>query len=220
MNETDITILKLSEAGRAALAKLAALDALCEQQTRTIALTSERAVKAEKDLAVARELLELRTAERDACRRNLDAARDDHDADAARMKEERDAATARAEKAEARANRWEAEAERTTGEVYEERIRDIADNVIGIQDPHAATVVLLDAIERRCSQERIGRLSAEKARDEVGIQLAAAQARLGLAERCAGYLRTAIADGVIIDARAIDALAALDTVPGDALERP
>ena len=48
MNETDITILKLSEAGRAALAKLAALDALCEQQTRTIALTSERAAKAEK----------------------------------------------------------------------------------------------------------------------------------------------------------------------------
>jgi DNA-directed RNA polymerase specialized sigma24 family protein len=43
MTETDIT-----EAGRAALAKLAALDALCEQQTRTIALTSERAIKAEK----------------------------------------------------------------------------------------------------------------------------------------------------------------------------
>ena len=49
MTETDITILSLSEAGRAALAKLAALDALCEQQTRTITLTSERAVKAEKE---------------------------------------------------------------------------------------------------------------------------------------------------------------------------
>jgi hypothetical protein len=42
-------VLKLSEAGRAALAKLAERDALCEQQTRTIALTSERAVKAEKE---------------------------------------------------------------------------------------------------------------------------------------------------------------------------
>jgi hypothetical protein len=43
MNETDIT-----EAGRAALAKLAALDALCEQQTRTIALTSEKVAALEK----------------------------------------------------------------------------------------------------------------------------------------------------------------------------
>jgi hypothetical protein len=59
--------------------------------------------------------------------------------------------------------------------------------------------------------------AAERARDEVGIQLAACQERLRLAERCAGHLRTAIADGVIIDARAIDALAALDAVPGDAL---
>jgi hypothetical protein len=49
MNETDITILSLSEAGRAALAKLAALDALCEQQTRTITLTSARAIMAEKE---------------------------------------------------------------------------------------------------------------------------------------------------------------------------
>jgi hypothetical protein len=57
------------------LAKLAALDALCEQQTRTIALTSERAVKAEKacdevgiQLAAAQARLRLAMAVVDAAR--------------------------------------------------------------------------------------------------------------------------------------------------------
>jgi hypothetical protein len=178
MNETDITILKLSEAGRAALAKLAALDALCEQQTRTITLTSERAIMAEKDLAVARELLELRTAERDACRRNLDAARDDHDADAARMKEERDAATARAEKAE------------------------------------AEVVKMEQANEDMAVSESYAIAEAIRSRDEVGIQYAAAQARLRLAMAVVDAAR-GVTDGPLSDA-----LRALDAVPGDALATP
>jgi hypothetical protein len=85
MNETDITILKLSEAGRAALAKLAALDALCEQQMRTIALTSERAVKAEKacdevgiQLAAAQARLRLAMAVVDAARDLMGTPRGEH----------------------------------------------------------------------------------------------------------------------------------------------
>lgn len=70
MTETDIT-----EAGRAALAKLAALDALCEQQTRTIALTSEKVAALEKardevgiQLAACQERLRLAMAVVDAAR--------------------------------------------------------------------------------------------------------------------------------------------------------
>lgn len=46
-------------------------------------------------------------------------------------------------------------------ETYEERIREIADHVLGIQPPDVATIVLLDAIERRCGEERIAARQAE-----------------------------------------------------------
>jgi hypothetical protein len=162
MNETDITILKLSEA----LAKIADLDALCTQQTRTINLTAERAAKAEAKL-------------------------DD--------------------------------LQRTAVDVYEERIREIADDVIGLVPRDTPTIVLLGAIERKCGEERIGRLAAERARDEVGIQLAAAQERLRLAMavvEAARWVRNYYRDGLGMPGpmgHLGQALAALDAVPGDAL---
>lgn len=203
----ETTHTDASEAVAALLARhgevLAMLDdvvALCEQQTRTIALTSERAVKAEKDLAVARELLELRTALLDACRRNLDAARDDHDADAARMKEERDAATARAEKAE------------------------------------AEVVKMEQANEDMAVSESYAIAEAIRSRDEVGIQLAAAQAEIARMKPVVREMRDiAEADcaysdgcpehawakhGVCVGCKARKSLAALDAVPGDVLATP
>jgi hypothetical protein len=132
---------------------------------------------------------------------DLDTARDDHDADAARLKEERDAAIARAEKAEA-------------------FVRDY-------QDDHRAVVAGECADdERHCScvphlRREIDQL--QRARDEVGIQLAAAQERLRLAMavvEAARWVRNYYRDGLGMPGpmgHLGQALAALDAVPGDAL---
>lgn len=48
-------------------------------------------------------------------------------------------------------------------ETYEARIRDIADHVLGIQDPTTPSIVLLDAIEREAGRRRIAQLQAEAA---------------------------------------------------------
>jgi len=61
-------------------------------------------------------------------------------------------------------------------------------------------------------------IAAERARDEVGIQLAAAQERIKALETVADAVRFAKAGG-LCNSQVVDAtLAALDTVPGDALE--
>jgi hypothetical protein len=63
---------------------------------------------------------------------------------------------------------------------------------------------------------------ASRQRDEVGIQLAAAQERLRLASVCVGVLRGALIGGGFTEHMrtvAREALRALDTVPGDALAR-
>ena len=75
----------------------------------------------------------------------------------------------------------------------------------------------IDTLRAQIAAEKARAEKAEAERDALGIQLAAQGERLRLAMACAGHLRTAIGDGVIIDARAVDALAALDAVPGDAL---
>ena len=155
------------------------------------------------------------------------------------------------------------ELQRTAVDVYEARIREIADDVMGLVPPHTPTVVLLDAIERRCNDERMERVAAERARDEavkdrlfaegerdaardglaeldrhwlakfaretsahsdaerardeVGIQLAAAQERIKALETVADAVRFAKAGG-LCNSQVVDAtLAALDTVQGDAL---
>lgn len=46
-------------------------------------------------------------------------------------------------------------------ETYEERIGDIADHVLGLVPPDTPTIVKLDAIERRCGEERIAARQAE-----------------------------------------------------------
>lgn len=46
-------------------------------------------------------------------------------------------------------------------ETYEERIGDIADHVLGLVPSGTPTVVKLDAIERRCGEERIAARQAE-----------------------------------------------------------
>lgn len=126
---------------------------------------------------------------------------------------ERDAAIAARDEAEA------------SLDVYEQRIREIADDVFGVQPAHGASVVLLDAIGRQCHRERIDRLAAERARDELGIQLAAAQERLRLADElyqaallhehcgCAHpFCRRCQCDRIVDEA-----VSAWHTVPGDAL---
>ena len=62
---------------------------------------------------------------------------------------------------------------------------------------------------------------AEQERDALGIQLVAAQERLRLTSVCVGVLRGALIGGGFTEhARNVarEALAALDTVPGDAKE--
>ena len=65
--------------------------------------------------------------------------------------------------------------------------------------------------------------AAIRARDEVGIQYAAAQAVIARQAKAIADVRTLRADGIMPDrvARAMDAiLLDLDTVPGDALAHP
>jgi len=174
-----------------------------------------------------------------------------------------DAEANRAAEMEAQAQREKARADAAEQsiDVYEQRIREIADDVFGVQDAHAASVVLLDAIGRQCHRERIERDAAiaardeavaafersgakglvamaqrdaaERARDEVGIQLAAAQAeiaRMRPVVEAARHIDRAIEDAggahvetwspvpLLRSFRAVhDALRALDTVSGDAL---
>ena len=59
--------------------------------------------------------------------------------------------------------------------------------------------------------------AAERQRDEVGIQLAAAQAEIVRMRRVVEIARAPVLRGYL-DLQ--DALRALDTVPGDALDRP
>lgn len=147
-----------------------------------------------------------------------------------RQRQRADAEANRAAEMEAQANREKARADAAEQsiDVYEQRIREIADDVCGIAPADAATVVLLDAIGRHATRERIERIAAERARDEVGIQLAAAQERLRLAMavvdaarevRRVECLATATDDDVFgsLRARMLSALAAIDAVPGDAL---
>lgn len=46
-------------------------------------------------------------------------------------------------------------------ETYEERIGDIADHVLGLVPPDVPSIVKLDAIERRCGEERVAARQAE-----------------------------------------------------------
>ena len=46
-------------------------------------------------------------------------------------------------------------------ETYEERIGDIADHVLGLVAPDVPSIIKLDAIERRCGEERIAARRAE-----------------------------------------------------------
>lgn len=46
-------------------------------------------------------------------------------------------------------------------ETYEERIGDIADHVLGLVPPDVPSIVKLDAIERRCGDERVAARQAE-----------------------------------------------------------
>ena len=78
-------VAALLDAHAKAIATLADRDALCEQQTRTIALTSERAVKAEKacdevgiQLAAAQARLRLAMAVVDAARDLMGTPRGEH----------------------------------------------------------------------------------------------------------------------------------------------
>lgn len=50
-------------------------------------------------------------------------------------------------------------------ETYEERIGDIADHVLGLVAPDVPSIIKLDAIERRCGEERIAARRAEEARE-------------------------------------------------------
>lgn len=50
-------------------------------------------------------------------------------------------------------------------ETYEERIGDIADHVLGLVPPDVPSIVKLDAIERRCGEERVAARQAERERD-------------------------------------------------------
>lgn len=57
-------------------------------------------------------------------------------------------------------------------ETYEERIGDIADHVLGLVPPDVPSIVKLDAIERRCGEERVAARQAERERDEARAALA------------------------------------------------
>ena len=61
-------------------------------------------------------------------------------------------------------------------ETYEERIGDIADHVLGLVPPDVPSIVKLDAIERRCGEERVAARQAERERDEARAALARARA--------------------------------------------
>lgn len=63
---------------------------------------------------------------------------------------------ARAEKAEA-----QVAAHLESLETYEDRIHEIAADALGYQDPAAASIVLLDALERDYHRQRIARIQAE-----------------------------------------------------------
>jgi hypothetical protein len=214
MNETDITILKLSEAGRAALAKLAALDALCEQQTRTITLTSERAVKAEKDLAVARELLEVRTAERDAAvARNIILYQE-------KEQEAEEARVNRVPVADFYHRVCEVLRRHNVDQAVFDDVQEL-DGLDGTEGGYSPGLETTTFVYRERLDEAI------RARDEVGIQLAAAQERLGLAMAVVDAARVAHAMWLQRTPRLTDhmlsigsALIALDAVPGDALATP
>ena len=56
-------------------------------------------------------------------------------------------------------------------ETYEERIGDIADHVLGLVPPDVPSIVKLDAIERRCGEERVAARQAERERDEARAEI-------------------------------------------------
>jgi len=94
----------------------------------------------------------------------------------------------------------------------------VAASVATLLAKHGEVLAKLAALDALCEQqtrtialtsEKVAAL--EKARDEVGIQLAAAQARLRLAMAVVEAAR-GVTDGPLSDA-----LRALDAVPGDAL---
>lgn len=107
----------------------------------------------------------LRAAEqdRDDARTQLEAMAED----ARRLEEERD---------EARAALIRSQEDHRAAiealETYEERIGDIADHVLGLVPPDVPSIVKLDAIERRCGEERVAARQAERERDEARAALA------------------------------------------------
>lgn len=77
----------------------------------------------------------------------------------------RDVERLRKERDEARAALAKMEEEHRAAvealEMYESRIGDIADHVLGLVPPDVPSVVKLDAIERRCGEERVAARQAE-----------------------------------------------------------
>ena len=97
----------------------------------------------------------------------------------------------------------------------------VAASVATLLAQHGEVLAKLAALDALCEQqtrtialtsEKVAAL--EKARDEVGIQLAACQERLRLAMAVVDAAR-GVTDGPLSDA-----LRALDAVPGDALATP
>jgi len=56
-------------------------------------------------------------------------------------------------------------------EMYESRIGDIADHVLGLVPPDVPSIVKLDAIERRCGEERVAARQAEARVRELEARL-------------------------------------------------
>ena len=108
---------------------------------------------------------------------------------------------------------------------------DASEAVAALLDAHAKAIATLADRDALCEQQTrtitltsARAIKAEKERDEVGIQYAAAQARLRLAmavvDAARDLMGTPRGEHWPVLRDCYDALAALDAVPGDALATP
>lgn len=105
-----------------------------------------------------------------------------------------------------------------------DKVAFAAAELLAASDALASAVAEVDALRAEVARQtgiavdycaRAG--AAEKARDEVGIQLAAAQERIKLLEKVAKEARAVLEDHDRSMIHLDDAVSALDAVPGDAL---
>lgn len=186
----DAALYRPTEAGPDDSAEVAHL----VTRTRNVAEIARRAVNCDTRVAAVRIQFEAQvarvTAERDEARADMAHMREARDKTAAAWKAIQDAAGCEDLKPEhhgagiirylqetgGKAARGLREAHRLRE--VESRVREIADEVLGLQTPDVTAITLLDGIERSYHRERIGRINVTAERDRLRDLLREARVEL------------------------------------------